>query len=145
MRKIIINRCFGGYYWSNEAILDYIKRKDIEYRIKPNNNIVVKGKYLDNTLYDEDEWYSFYGGMINREDPVAIQLLEEKGSKYCSGRFSELEIEEYDEEDWIPSIDEYDGLESLELTARLTEARIRDCNSIDEVIKLLNRLKLIKE
>ena len=80
---------------------------------------------------------------LDREDPIAIQVLEEKGSKFCSSEFSELFIEEYDENDFIPSVDEYDGMESLELTPRVTEARIRACRSIDEVINLLRRLKVI--
>ena len=135
MAKIILNGCFGGYHWSPEGIIEVLKRKGA-------TNITVDDgfcKEVHATLNGEK--VDVYN--LDREDPVAIQVLEDMGSKFCSSNFSELFIEEYDENDFIPSIDEYDGMESLELTPRVTEARIRACRSIDEVIDLLRRLKVI--
>ena len=118
MSKYIISCCFGGYGWSKEALDDLMK---------------IKGREVD------------YWDLDLRSDPDAIRLLEEKGSKYCSGGFANLEIEEYDEDLWIPEVDEYDGFESLKLVPRLSESRIRNCRSFDEVIELLRRLNLFTE
>lgn len=135
MAKIILNGCFGGYHWSTQGIEEVLKRKGatditVDSDFCTEVHATLNGEQVD--VYN-----------LDREDPVAIQVLEEKGSKFCSSEFSELFIEEYDENDFIPSIDEYDGMESLELTPRVTEARIRACRSIDEVVELLRRLKVV--
>lgn len=168
MQKIILNGCFGGYDWSDKAILDYLERKGItdirlvqvewtqdnQYYIDipkelflDENAHTLRKKILvrdDSPWEGHDEWEQFSGHEIDREDPVAIQLLEEKGSEYCSSEWSKLYIEEYDPEDWIADIDEYDGMESLELIANLTRDKVKKCKSIDEVIRLLERLNLLK-
>lgn len=135
MAKIILNGCFGGYRWSTQGIVEVLKRKGatnirVDSGVCPEVHGILNGEMVD--VYN-----------LDREDPVAIQVLEDMGSKFCSSNFSELYIEEYDADDFIPSVDEYDGMESLELTPRVTEERIRACRSIDEVIELLRRLKVI--
>ena len=135
MAKIILNGCFGGYHWSPEGIIEVLKRKGatnitVDDGFCKEVHGIINGEKID--VYN-----------LDREDPVAIQVLEDMGSKFCSSSFSELFIEEYDENDFIPSIDEYDGMESLELTPRVTEKRIRACRSMDEVVELLYRLKVI--
>lgn len=135
MAKIILNGCFGGYRWSVEGIAEVMKRKGatvvrIRDRVFKEVIAVINGEMVTCSTLD-------------REDPIAIQVLEEKGSKFCSSEFSELFVEEYDENDFIPSINEYDGMESLELIPRVTEKRIRACRSINEVVELLYRLKVI--
>lgn len=118
MAKIILNGCFGGYGWSAQAI------RDLE---------AIKGKQLG--TYDDDL----------RCDPDAIALLENKGSKYCSGPFAKLYIKEYDPELWIPDIHEYDGSETLDVTARLTEEQVRACKDMDEVVALLKARNLFHD
>lgn len=136
MAKVILNGCYGGYGWSKQGIVEVLKRKGAtNIRIDGDNfihevNAVLNGEAI--TVYD-----------IDREDPVAIQVLEEKGSKFCSSAFAKLYIKEYDADDFIPNIDEYDGMETLELTPRVTEERIRACRNINEVVELLRRLKVI--
>ena len=135
MAKIILNGCFGGYHWSTQGIAEVLKRKGVtSIRVDsgfcPEVHGILNGEMVD--VYN-----------LNREDPVAIQVLEDMGSKFCSSDFSELYIEEYDADDFIPSVNEYDGMESLELTPRVTEERIRACRSIDEVVEFLRRLKVI--
>lgn len=135
MTKIILNGCFGGYHWSPEGIIEVLKRKGA-------TNITVDDGFCKEVHgIINGEKVDVYN--LDREDPVAIQVLEEKGSKFCSSEFSELYIEEYDANDFIPSVDEYDGMESLELTPRVTEARIHACRNINEVVELLRRLKVI--
>ncbi len=132
MAKIILNECFGGYNYSPEALADIYRMKGETVTVKPGR------------MHDEVYIYDFrvYGSVIERDDPEAIKLLEEKGSEYCSGVYSKLVIQEYDEKDYIANIDEYDGVESLHLIPRITEARIRECGNIDEVVALLSRLKV---
>ena len=135
MAKIILNGCYGGYHWSTQGIEEVLKRKGA-------TDITVDSGFcaeVHGTLNGEK--VDVYN--LDREDPVAIQVLEDMVSKFCSSDFSKLYIEEYDADDFIPSIDEYDGMESLELTPRVTEKRIRSCRSIDEVVELLYRLKVI--
>lgn len=136
MAKVILNGRFGGYGWSTKGIVEVLKRKGAT-NIRAGGdgfihevNAVLNGEEI--TVYD-----------IDREDPVAIQVLEEMGSKFCSDGFAKLYIQEYDADDFIPNIDEYDGMETLELTPRVTEKRIRSCRNIDEVVELLRRLKVI--
>ena len=159
MQKIIINDCYGGYRWSDDAILDYLKRKGIkdirlikyvkgeevdtseeEFRtLKSSKDILVKGKDIpERTWCEKDKWYSFNCKEIDREDPIAIQLLEEKGTEYCSGEYAKLIIEEYDSDNWIAYINQYDGDETLKLKPRLTKERVRSCKNIEEVVELLN-------
>ena len=131
MQKVILNKCYGGYGWSNDAVAEYLKRKSPKSDIvKGNNGVFLNGCF-------------FYDGNITRVDPVAIELLEEKGSDFCSGQFSELAIEEYDDQYFDFEIDEYDGIESLRLIPKLSEEQIRSCDSIDEIIELLRKCDVI--
>lgn len=83
--KIVINRCYGGFGLSPEAILKYTELKGIEYN-------------------------DFIGS--ERNDPILVQLVEEMGSKSCAN-FSKLKIVEIpDDVEW--QIAEYDGSEWVE-------------------------------
>ena len=117
MAKIIINRCFGGYGWSEQALREISARKGER-----------RDEYWDGDL---------------REDQVAIAVLEEYGSEWCSSKFAKLDIATYNEEDYIADIDEYDGAESLKLIPRITESRIRNCRNVDEIVDLLGRLNVL--
>jgi len=84
MKKILINRSYGGFGISDETIQKYcsIKNIDWHYSIK----------------YD-----------ISRDDPVLIALIEEM-KEQANGKYSELKIVEIpDDMEW--HIAEYDGLE----------------------------------
>lgn len=141
MAKIILNKCYGGYGWSEEATFEYLDRLGKDYKcFDYDDNELTKEEYLAHGGWGyikvDGKWFDGIG----REDPIAIALLEEKGSEYCSGSAAELVIKEYDKEDWIAKIDEYDGCESLELIPRLTEERIHSCANVDEIVNLLKRL-----
>ena len=118
MKKIILNKCFGGFGWSDAATKLYAART---------------GKFLNSYSWEEDE----------RMDPGAVAMLEEMGSEFCSGDYARLEIEEFDDDLFIPMINEYDGSESLELSPNLSEARIRACKDMDAVIDLLRKTRVI--
>jgi hypothetical protein len=153
MKKVILNKCFGGYEWSRAAALDYVERSGMNHImfmkwVKGGKSIAAtKEQYLANE-YGVEMYICksrFYEGSISRTDPIAIQLFEEKGSEYCSGPNSKLEIEEYDDEFFGYDIYDYDGIEDLELTPMLTEDRIRKCGSIDKIVELLYSCNVLRK
>lgn len=139
MKKIILNSCYGGYRWSNTGIIEVLKRKGAEnIRLRP----LGKGwKVVYATLDGEDQPFQ----EIDREDPVGIAVLEEKGPDFCSGWSADLVVEEYDDENFVVFVDDEDGLEFLRRTPRITEKRIRACHSVEEIIDLLRRFNLLTD
>ena len=104
--KIVINKCYGGFGLSEEAILLYGKKKDL-------NIIAVKDKIMKNLchfyLNEVKDGNYFCERNIQRNDTALIEVVEELGKKaysYCA----ELKIVEIpDDVEWI--IEEYDGKE----------------------------------
>ena len=104
MRKIVVNRCYGGFALSREAILlmreygsEEAKKKVMMGETHPN------GKVNDFSC----DWYSLYE--TSRDDPILIRVVEELGEK-ASGYVSNLQIVEIpDDVEW--EIEEYDGQE----------------------------------
>jgi len=85
MRKVVINRCFGGFDISEDAY----------------------DKYLDLLNLDEGVIISVYD--IERDDIFLVQVAEEMGEK-ANGRYSELKIVEIPD-DVEFEIQDYDGME----------------------------------
>ena len=162
MTKIILNESYGGYDWSNHALVDYFERKGwtpefrrfIGYKDESHWEEkyapITKEQFLNQDNPDNEtylygceiayEGSTFDAHFIGRKDPVAIALLEEKGSEYCSASHSFLTIKEVDEEKYGWDIDEYDGYESIVRTRLLTEEMIRNCKNVDEIIELLKEV-----
>ncbi len=130
-KKVILNKCYGGFDVSKEAYQLYAKKKGLdlfcyECDIKDYKNCIYKytkennlfshyftKDFGDNVqLSNEDyEKYSLYLDASYREDPVLIEVVEELGKK-ADGNFSELKIVEIpDNLDYV--IDDYDGIETL--------------------------------
>lgn len=109
-RAVVINRCFGGFGLSHEAIMLYSELAKLNLK-------AVEGKYSSLSGYDyfldgivEDEMYwSYYD--LKRDDPDLVAVVRQLGDK-ANGRFAKLGIVEipYDIE-W--EIDEYDGNEQV--------------------------------
>ena len=82
--KIVINKCWGGFGLSEQALTMYndLTNSTAEY-------------YWD----------------IERDDPILVQVVEELGNE-ANGAFAELEIVDIpDGVNW--HINEYDGMESI--------------------------------
>jgi hypothetical protein len=116
--KVLINKCYGGFGISDEA-LELYKQKV--------------------PSYDYDNGYH-----ITRTDPVLIEIFEEKGSEFVSGPFSDLQLQtiptycEY-------SIDEYDGMEGISDTwIYVTEDELLEglCQERLELAKKVTCLRL---
>ena len=130
MKKIILNKCFGGFELSKKAYELYAKKKGLELYTYTQNfeNGKFKYEYSDSedlftTYFTKDfgndveisnedyEKYSLYLRDEAREDKTLIEVVEELGEE-ASGRFGELKIVEIPENAFY-LIDEYDGIETL--------------------------------
>jgi hypothetical protein len=105
--KIVINRDFGGYGLSDQAVREYGKRKGL--------NLVEDGPddhgftYFYVNEIDENNYFS--DREIERDDPVLVEIVERLRSE-ANGRYSDLKIVEIpDDVDW--DIMEYDGMEHI--------------------------------
>jgi hypothetical protein len=105
--KIVINRDFGGYGLSDQAVREYGKRKGL--------NLVEDGPddhgftYFYVNEIDENNYFS--DREIERDDPVLVEIVERLGSE-ANGRYSDLKIVEIpDDVDW--EVMEYDGMEHI--------------------------------
>ena len=114
--KIVINRCYGGFGLSHEAMMMYFEIKGIpvypdvypEDGDDASNQIVaywpvkeedrVVGEVFPLSVYD-----------IERNDPVLVKVVEQLGDR-ANGYYSELSVVEIpDDVKWM--IQEYDGIE----------------------------------
>lgn len=128
MRKIILNKCYGGFDLSKKAYELYAKKKGLELYAYINYlENEGKYKYSDGNLFEkyftkdfgnnveiseEDyEKYYLYLGEKAREDKTLIEVVEELG-KEASGMWGELKIVEIPDNAFF-IIDNYDGLETL--------------------------------
>jgi hypothetical protein len=100
--EIVVNRCYGGFGLSDEAIELYLDKKGLNWVTGKNTSI------LGNKEYEVDgKYFSQYG--IPRNDPILIEVVEELGEK-ANSQFSKLEIIEVpDYVEW--ELEEYDGNE----------------------------------
>jgi len=133
MKKVVINKCYGGFEISFKALKILIEMKSpIVEKITlkkyfgslgiPNfdsNEYISLGKYKYqkyylNNLFDKKHAYTLFTkyefeGL--REHPDLIKVVEKLGDG-ANGRFSELKIVEIpDDVDY--EIEDYDGLESI--------------------------------
>ena len=103
--KIVINKCYGGFGLSQEAVLLYAKKKGFNLILEHDKTILLTHYYLN----EKKDGNYFYERDIQRNDPILIEVVEELGKKaysYCA----ELKIVEIpDDVEWI--IEEYDGKE----------------------------------
>lgn len=139
MRRIVINKCYGGFGLSNQAILALYRRKhpevkeyffyeedydDGSYRCR-RSSLENADMILTKDLGDEFTYKAFYKDLddinisplfadrVERHDPDLIAVVEQLGEK-ANGSFAELRIKEIpDDEKYI--INEYDGLETIVL------------------------------
>lgn len=132
--KVVINRCFGGYGLSHEAIMRYLDLRGITvypeqgegtwkfwtyWLQKPEDRLEEKeGESFYTMSMDERQAYNkqysdetFGGEDISRNDPILIQVIEELGDA-ANGDHAELAIVEIpDDVEW--EISEYDGSEHV--------------------------------
>jgi hypothetical protein len=135
--KVVINKCYGGFGLSHEAMLRYAEIKGITVYLEESGYGFFKYYTVpvhQRTPEEAGNWYELpfaerqrlneqwrseqlYDSDIPRNDDALVQVVEELGSKKASGRFAELKIVNIpDGIDW--EVDEYDGLETVAETHR---------------------------
>ena len=130
MRKVILNKCYGGFDVSDKGYQLYAKKKGLQlfrYEItfdggqpmyKKTEKIGLGTSYFTKDLgnnigmLDKDyDKYCLYLRDNHREDTVLIEVIEELGEE-ASGMCGKLKVVEIpDDLDYV--IDEYDGIETL--------------------------------
>lgn len=110
MTKIVINKCYGGFSLSNEAMSRYIELKGL-------TTYPEKSEYGRTSHYLSKEKNSkgyreyIYDGDIERDDPFLVQVVEELGDK-ADGTHASLKIIDIPEGiSW--HLDYYDGIETI--------------------------------
>jgi hypothetical protein len=107
MKKIVINKCHGGFGLSDDAVMRYGELAGL-------NLVKTDGKFEGSLFYKEgrvDNEHFFYDGNIERDDKYLVQVVEEMSDKAC-GRYAELKVVEIpDGAQW--QIEEYDGWEHI--------------------------------
>jgi hypothetical protein len=136
--KIVINKCYGGFGLSDEAMKRYAELKGITlypekdrsglysnyYTVPAHKRVArIEGEQFYALSMEERSAYnkqcaseSLYDRDIPRDDPTLVQVVKELGKK-ASGRFASLAVVNVpDGVSW--EIDEYDGLEQVAETHR---------------------------
>lgn len=108
--KVVINRCYGGFGLSDQAVERYAELKGMKLvRIKEERSLGGASWHIDG-IEDDDHYFSSYS-ISDRADPLLIQVIEEMGEK-ANGWCSELAIVDIpDDVKW--HISEYDGYEHV--------------------------------
>lgn len=114
MYSILINKCYGGFSFSDD-FLKFLEEKHPEY------------------FTDKDKPYYFFEAMSHRDNPDVIQLFQEKGSKWCSGKYSDLVLKQIPNNvsDYV-YVGEYDGYESLNIDWKKAFYRLYELETLTE-------------
>lgn len=135
MTRIVINRCFGGFGLSEDAVRRYFEIKGQPLWVEKDKkfgSLGITNYWLvppeDRVKDCEQEFYSmsmderqeynrlwseqnFYDRDVARDDPVLVQVVEELGDK-ANGRYAQLGVVDIpDDVEW--EIAEYDGIEHV--------------------------------
>lgn len=107
--KVVINRCYGGFGLSDEAIELYGKLKGFNL-VKKQNDHPYTEYYLDG-IEDDDHYFSHHNLYPKemRTDKELVAVVELLGEK-ANGEYAELKVVEIpDYIEWL--LEEYDGIE----------------------------------
>ena len=130
MKKVILNKCFGGFGLSKEAYELYAKKKGISvfhytqenlkkeiYTYATDDNrtfdFYFTKDFGDNVYISNEDFKKYFLNLDEnfREDKTLIEVVEELGEK-ANAFYSNLKIVEIpDDLDYV--IDNYDGIETL--------------------------------
>ena len=130
MKKVILNKCFGGFGLSKEAYELYAKKKGISvfhytqenlkkeiYTYATDDNrtfdFYFTKDFGDNVYISDEDFKEYFLNLDEkfREDKTLIEVVEELGEK-ANAFYSNLKIVEIPD-DLDYAIDNYDGIETL--------------------------------
>jgi hypothetical protein len=109
--KVVINRCYGGFGLSDQAIMRYAELKGINLVMEETDSDITGATFYVDGIKDDEHYFSYYDLSGDRADPFLVQVVEELG-KDANGRCAvlriveipndvEWDIEEYDGQEWI--------------------------------------------
>lgn len=132
--KVVINRCYGGFDLSHEAMMRYLEIKGITvyleqgigffkfwtyWTVKPEDRLeIMEGEQFQSLSLEERQAYNqkyseqtVYCRDIARDDPAMVQAVQELGDA-ANGGYAELVVVDIpDDVKWV--IEEYDGMEHV--------------------------------
>lgn len=124
--KIVINKCYGGFGLSPEAIQKYFEKKgEPLYIIQSFRNGHRERPYVPSGY--KNWWFSTKpllpdgtfdtSGIVNardfsRNDPILVEVVEELGER-ANDKFSNLKVTEIPDDVHSWFIDDYDGMEHV--------------------------------
>ena len=107
VQRIVINRTYGGFSLSREAILLYLELSGTDYKLEPQPDRDTQNRLGDRIMVDGKEFFDRYD--IPRDDPALIATINRLGSK-ANGEYAILTIVQVPAGvEWY--IDNYDGKE----------------------------------
>ena len=110
VRKVVINKCHGGFSLSHEAILLYHRYSgtQIYWRdLEPSSSWSPRIYHLDPECTDQHSWSDHD---LLRDDPVLVRVVEELGGEAGGGPAADLKIVTIPADvSW--TIQDYDGME----------------------------------
>lgn len=123
MKELVVNKCYGGFGLSHEAIMRYAElvgmtlysEEDYSfyhyYKVPVDEYKTMLAEARKTGSYGVVNGLYFTENDIDREDPILIQVVKELGEK-ASGQFSDLTIVEIPD-DVQYEIQDYDGVETV--------------------------------
>jgi len=107
MKKIVINKCHGGFGLSDDAVMRYGELAGLNL-VKTTTNHGFSMFHKEGRV---DNDHHFYEGNIERDDKYLVEVVEEMGDKAC-GKYADLKVVEIPvDAEW--QIEEYDGWEHI--------------------------------
>ena len=107
--KVVINRQFGGFCLSHEAIMRYSELTGLNLLVFNKDAKLYGADYYRDGIEDDDHYWLDHH--IERNCPHLVQVVEEFGTE-ANGWAANLQIVEIpDDVEW--EIHEYDGIESI--------------------------------
>lgn len=126
MKKVILNKCYGGFGVSDKVYEEYTKAKGFKlfrYKMIDINKYVFTDKdcgtlgteysteYLGKECSNIPNSSFLYIDSSYREDKILVEIVERLGKEANSDYSNLIVIEIPDDLDYV--IDDYDGLETL--------------------------------
>lgn len=125
MKYILINQQYGGFTFSDEFM-------ELLTTMYPNK-------------YDYDKQIDYCACSNYRKDENVIQIFREKGSEWCSGKYTKLVLKEIPDDifDYI-RVGEYDGYESLSIDWEKAFYQLAKIDKLDEKEAFVQMFKKYK-
>ena len=109
VQYIVINRAYGGFGLSREAVLLYLDLVGITYTLEDQEDRDTQTRLGSKIMINNKEFFERYD--IERNDPALVTTVRRLG-KNAAGKFAKLKIvevpagiewyiEEYDGQEWV--------------------------------------------